>query len=128
MKDFEEFFEEEYGRSSVSVDDVRVQENTFEANEAAGGTVELPEGEYDLTRKQVDFDDGSSTVEYSIEGPEYISVQASLDHDESFTSTDNYEVASTVGDLNKGQIKGLWSNLRELDKDEEELLAGAPSL
>ncbi len=121
-EELEDQYEEQYGRSPAGIEDVKTSNFEFSADEPVGGTVELPEGDYSLERKQTDFEDGRSAVEYTIDGPEYISIQASLGPDESFSSTENYEVASTVGDLSKFQVKGLWNNLRSLEKDE--LMAG----
>lgn len=115
-------FVDSYGRELAGIEDYQKTELHFEAEEPIGGTVELPEGSYDLERRQRDFEDGSSAIEYVIDGPEYVSLQASVDSDETFTDTENYDVASTVGDLSKTEVHGLWNNLRSLEEDE--LLAG----
>ena len=116
----------QYGHGPVGIDDVSVKNMDVAADQTLEGDVELPEGDYSLERRQTDFEDGRSAVEYRIEGPEYVSVQASLAPDESFATTDNYEVTSTVGELSKDQVRGLWSDLRS--QEESDLMAGFSEL
>jgi hypothetical protein len=125
-EELERQFVDTYGKEPTSIDEYSEKSFHFDADEKVGGTVELPEGSYDLERRQTDFEDGSSAVEYVIDGPEYVSIRASLAPDETFTDTENYEVASTVGDLSKTQVHGLWNNLKSLEEDE--LMAGFSAL
>lgn len=125
-EDLENQYMKQYGHGPAGIDDVSVKNMSLTAEQPVEGDIEVPEGDYSLERRQTDFEDGSSAVEYRIDGPEYVSLQASLAPDESFATTDNYEVASSMGELSKDDVKGLWSELRSLE--ENDLMAGFSQL
>lgn len=124
-EDLQQRLQETYERGPVRVDSVRTEDYDVGIDESLGDEIVLPEGDYDLERRQVDFEDGSSAIEYTIQGPERLAVKASVGSSESFTSTDNIELSSSLDqEISRGQVNYLWDELKNSEEDDEPLLAG----